>query len=191
MTLTLDELRHDSSARPDHYFGSWPGTEGFLLTLAMHRDSDALDRSNFEVAQTRLAEVAATLPADDEPDMGWVTIHRASHWAVGWIEYIWVADTPKLAEAALAMLNALEQYPVLDEMHLSELESTELAEVLSDNLSYLTRSALMQAGHDLDELPDADQYLALLYDIGVSRADDLYSLRDEEWLEMTWQAAEG
>lgn len=192
MKLTLDELRHDSSTRPDHYVGSWPGTEGFLLTVAMHRDSDAVDRSNFEIAQTLLVEVADTLPPDDEPSMGWVTIHRASHWAVGWVEYLWVADTPKLAEAALNMLNALTDYPVLDEMHLSELESTELADHLSDNLSYLTRSALTSAGHELDELPDTDRYLSLLYDLGwVSRADDLYSVNDEAWLEMTWLAAEG
>lgn len=191
MTLTLDELRRVSSARPTHYFGSWPGTDGFLLTLAMHRDSDAVDKSNFEVAQTRLAEVAATLPADDEPDMGWVTTHTASHWAVGWIEYIWVCDTPKLAEAALDILNALEDYPVLDDMHLSELESTELAEALRDNLSYLVGGALTQAGHDLDDLPEADRYLSLLYDLGlVSRADDLYSVDDPVWLEMTWVAAE-
>lgn len=113
---------------PDSYAGFNP--EGHIVVVTRTRDSDALDRSNWQAARERLAKAAGldTIPADDsaQPVYDW----RASHWACGWIEYLMVRpDAPEavLAEAQ-AIADELADYPILDEDAFSELEWQECAD---------------------------------------------------------------
>jgi len=56
-------------------------------------------------------------------------IVRESHWAVGWVEWIAIheSDTAALAEAD-EILCTLADYPVLDDMHYSDMEWEAIAE---------------------------------------------------------------
>ncbi len=120
------------------YFGYNP--TGHIVVLTMHRDSGALDRSNYTAAVQRLCQAAgleslpplegSTFETPDPSEAPVVYDWEASHWAVGWVRYLMVRpDAPAavLAEAE-AIADALESYPALDEMAWSELEWEEAAE---------------------------------------------------------------
>ena len=110
---------------PDSYMGAhW---DGHYVFLGQHRDSDALTRSNFRVALRELEE----LPAPPELPEDCITRETVSenHWAVGWVEWIAIHETDTAAlEAADEMVLAMEDYPVLDDCDLSELEFAEASE---------------------------------------------------------------
>jgi hypothetical protein len=93
--------------------------EGTYVVYSVHRDSDALTRSNWAVLESRYGEAPG------------VFITRASHWAVGWVDTLRV-DPKEASPATLAALEAelarLDDYPVLDEEHLSGLEWNEAHE---------------------------------------------------------------
>ena len=98
---------------PDSYFGeTWPD---YFVFLGQSRESDALDRSNFECGLNALGGESET-----------IHVVRESHWAVGWVEWIAIheSDTESLQKAD-EMLCSLSDYPILDESHFSELEYSE------------------------------------------------------------------
>lgn len=85
--------------------------------LTVNRDSDALERVNFEVADARLDAID---PAGEDH-----YVEHFGHWAVGWLDYLTVrpgSDCWALAETLLAKL---ADYPVLDEERWSEVEFEE------------------------------------------------------------------
>lgn len=96
---------------PKYYFGAeWP--ECFSAGLGQSRDSDALERSNFECMLLALGGESET-----------VTVVRESHWAVGWVEWIAIHETDaKALELADKVQAGLADYPVVDEDHWSKLE---------------------------------------------------------------------
>ena len=138
-TLTdLDLLAILPWEHPD----SWAGKpwHGWFVGLSRTRDSDALTRSNFECFLKALRELPEVLVNDsknaeqsyrtereDWSAVNSVFIVHESHWACGWVD--WIAIHPS-NEAALKladeMLCSLEDYPVLDEDHFSELEADEI-----------------------------------------------------------------
>ena len=65
--------------RPDYYIG--PDYDDYFVSFSQHRDSDTLNRSNFEVASKQLEELEG------------VEIIRDSHFLVGWIEYILIPES--------------------------------------------------------------------------------------------------
>ena len=75
------------------------------------RDSDALAESNFRVALRRLGG-----EGDD------VRIERYGHWAVGWIEEIYVRPESAAFAIAEEIERELKDYPILDEDDLADLE---------------------------------------------------------------------
>jgi len=110
---------------PDYaYFGDLEKGDLWANTFSQHRDSDALDRSNFQVISQ---DLESRFPDD-------VEIEGASHWAVGWTESVVVRmldDEGNITDAARAVFewrDALSDYPVADESHYSELEHEELME---------------------------------------------------------------
>lgn len=133
--------------------GAYFGDRGdWFVAYAVHRDSDALERSNFRVLKRDLEARDPTGEA--------VAVERARHWAVGWIDYLLVdpACTP-LVEQAAEWRRRLTDYPVADEMDWSELEYEELVE-------YVSRGAYNydDARHELVEVRgwaarDADELL--------------------------------
>ena len=100
--------KNEMGQPPSNYAGWWP--RGYAI-VERNRDSKLLEQSNWSAAIRRLEEAAQGLE-----NRGWF-IHRARHWAVGWVETLVVqtdAPTPVLEEAAI-ILQDLEAYPVLDE----------------------------------------------------------------------------
>lgn len=108
------------------YFG---GRGHWLIAAAIHRDSGALERSNFEVMEKRLRGDSTIAASEIEA----VAIERASHWAVGWIDYLLVnPESGPAASLAQSMIEAIEDYPVLDEEHFSQLETDEADQIWRD-----------------------------------------------------------
>ena len=97
---------------PQNYIGEcYPN---YVTVLGKHRDSDTLEQSNFDVALEMLGGV-------DAEEL--VITSRASHWAVGWVETILVSiDSEEKLKIVAEILDALDNYPVLDDCDLSERE---------------------------------------------------------------------
>lgn len=89
--------------------GLAPDLHNLRVLLYQDRDSDALIRSNFEVALTWLG-------GESEH----VKVARFEHWACGWFEIILVDDT--VAEKAGEITCSLADFPVLNDDHLAEIE---------------------------------------------------------------------
>jgi len=111
--MTYEPKNLDRWTLPDSYAGEhWPE---YYVFLGQHRDSDARDRSNFTCGLAAIGGESET-----------VQIVWEGHWAVGWVEWIAIHQSDAQAlEAADEIAGALSDYPVLDEMHMSELEWTE------------------------------------------------------------------
>lgn len=112
---------------PRDYMGAeWPK---HYVWLGQHRDSGALTRSNFQCALAALEALPEwDSPGDTDDDVSRLVV-RESHWAVGWVEWIAIHETDAAALAvAQAIDKQLENYPVVDEGHFSELEYTEACE---------------------------------------------------------------
>jgi hypothetical protein len=111
---------------PGNYGGFSP--DGDYLVLAQNRDSDTVARSNWAVACQQLD--AKPHDCGDDAQRPPVYHWRASHWLCGWVEYLMVrADAPQdVIDKAQELVDSLEDYPVLDDDHLSELEVNEACE---------------------------------------------------------------
>lgn len=103
--------------RPDSYFGAeWP--DYFSSGVGRSRNSDALERSNFECMLRDLGGESET-----------VVVVRESHWAVGWVEWIAIHESDaKALEIADDTRAAMDDYPVVDEDHFSQTEWDECAD---------------------------------------------------------------
>lgn len=191
LDLNIDELREAARERPSYYGGYWPGEHGYLPVVMHSRDSDPLEDSNYRVAVRDLQAVADLLNPNLEPDDGFILQHNASHWAVGWVEQLWVADVPELVTELQSIREHLQDYPVLDETDYCELEHErfidEIESWATSDISY----ALDALGHDVDDLPPAAAIAYALSDIhGAHRTDDLPPMDHGEWAYVAWQAAE-
>src|SRR5262245_33881391 len=100
---------------PDSYAGAvWPAY--YSAGVGQSRDSSSLERSNFACMLRALGGESET-----------VIVVRASHWAVGWVEWIAIhQDNEKALAIADEIKGALVDYPVVDEDHWSELEYSEM-----------------------------------------------------------------
>lgn len=104
-----------SEYRPTSFDASGLGLEDqqdwLVLDLIQTRDSGPLELSNFEKALESLGG-----EGDD------VEVHRFGHWGPGWFEIILInPEKEKLVSIAEDIERALADYPVLDEMHHSQL----------------------------------------------------------------------
>jgi len=108
---------------PNSYFGAtW---KGYYCFLSQNRDSDILERSNFDSALVFIG--------GESSDENGVQVVREGHWAVGWIEWIAIPFGPAVAFAkACEIMEALEAYPILDEELYSEMEMADANSVWED-----------------------------------------------------------
>lgn len=90
----------------------------WLGVIGQHRDSDALGRSNFRVALELLG--------GESED---VRVERYGHWAVGWIEEVYVRPGSNAAKIAEEIEAALAGYPVLSDEDFSAEEREEAGQV--------------------------------------------------------------
>jgi hypothetical protein len=99
----------------DSAYRNWLGVAG------RSRDSGCLEESNFATTLKRLGGEGEN-----------VRVERFGHWAVGWIEEIYVRPGTNEATEAQKIHDELEEYPVLDEEDWSNRESEEANRVWAD-----------------------------------------------------------
>lgn len=87
----------------------------YVVKVTQTRDSEAIERSNFAVAELIFEEVSSEDSEDYEN-------HRFNHWACGWFEILLVRPNSKCYEKALIIEHALEDYTILSETHLSQMD---------------------------------------------------------------------
>ena len=140
---------------PSDYGGFSP--DGDFIIASVHRDSTLLERCNWESWQEFQNEMNAKHEARDNPDLvsgedtTYVYEFRASHWAVGWVDYMLIRrDAPDEIQAkAYEMLGALADYPILDEEKFSNMEHEEAQELWEDSDEEDREYWLKQADLDL------------------------------------------
>ena len=126
--------------RPECYFGAeWPDYYG--SGFGRTRDSDALERANFDAAYAALEQ----LDTDREGEST-VQLVTENHWACGWVEWIAIHESNESAlRKADELREAYEQYPVVSESIWSEYEDEECASTwercfdASERIDYLRR----------------------------------------------------
>lgn len=100
----------------DRRHGSFADSEPhaqWYVVLGQNRDSQALDKSNFECATDILKACGEDA----------YHIHRFGHWGCGWYEVLIVNnENEKACMEADNLLIALSDYPVLDDEHFSAKE---------------------------------------------------------------------
>ena len=129
--------------KPDNYAGaSWP--EYYSSGVGQSRDSSALERSNFSCMLRALGGESDTV----------LVIHEG-HWAVGWVEWIAIHESDaKALETADEIARGLEDYPVVDESHWSELETEEANDVWRDCYSPADRLGYVRRNRDQFDFRD-------------------------------------
>jgi len=110
----------DAHSGPDAvYYGDHP--EWLIaVDLGSYRDADALTRSNYAVVETLLRDA-------DGNGESWHE-ETSRHWAVGWTANFAVAPGSQAETVLRDAVAQLDDYPVLDEDHYSELEFDEASE---------------------------------------------------------------
>lgn len=147
------------------YFGSssayWGEKSDWLVVATKHRNSDCLVRSNFRCLIEALAgkehKHAGAKGSSELTEF--LAIEEASHWAVGWLQYLIInpADTVGIALAE-KLLAEIEDYPVLNEEDFSELESEEANETWkncynpSERIEYIRQNRSQFEFHDLRDM---------------------------------------
>lgn len=103
------------------YAGDLNPAEWAVMDVMRTRDSDALERSNFEVISGTLDVRFGHESADGEhPD---THIVRFGHFACGWIAHIVInLSNRDLVAAAAEWESRIDDYPVADEDHWSNLQ---------------------------------------------------------------------
>jgi hypothetical protein len=135
--------------RPDNYGGAdWPNHYVFL---GQHRDSDSVGRSNF---------ISGLKAIGGETDT--VLVVREGHWAVGWVEWIAIHKSDaKALKTANEIADALEDYPVVNETHLSELDWEEACDYwermsVRERAEYCDRAGISIFAARRDYFPEND-----------------------------------
>jgi hypothetical protein len=160
--MTMQAAEHLKASiwkHPDSYAGFSP--DGDYCILSKHRESELLDRINWDVA----CESLDAEPYDggyNEFEMRPTVYHwRARHWAVGWIEYLMVrADAPEpIKTKSGEILCSLADYPYLDEDRHSEAELNAVCDYwgrcsVGERVSYLQDAKRCIFAARRDELPE-------------------------------------
>ena len=103
----------DRCKKPPEGMETW-----VVSSIAQHRDSDPLQKSNFWIAIDKLLELEGEL----HPQKSW-EILRYNHWASGWFEIIGFDPKNQLImDKIVEMQESIEEYPILDEDHYSKLQ---------------------------------------------------------------------
>ena len=133
---------------PDSYFGEiWSNYYG--SGCGQSRDSDCLERSNFECMLKALGGESET-----------VTVVRESHWAVGWVEWIAIHQDDETAlKIADDIQERLQDYPVISDDDFSEKEMEEANQVWTNCYSWQERIKYIRENRDQFEPHDFQDLL--------------------------------
>jgi hypothetical protein len=126
--------------------------DNWLNVYGQHRDSDCLQRSNFKC-------FLAALGGENEENG--VRVDRFGHWAVGWIEEIFVdKNHPEKIAIAEKIIAALENYPVIDENDLSNMEYEEAQETWKNCYSIPERIKYIRENRSQFEFRDYKEIIS-------------------------------
>ena len=121
---------------PSDYGGFSPDGDG--LIYVRNRDSSILENSNWDVLEDIFEDqpeqhLNGDIPSGEE---SYVYTFRASHWAVGWVEYMLIRqDAPQeLINKAADLVAGLEGYPVVDDMYYSRMQDEAVTDYWRDEL---------------------------------------------------------
>lgn len=144
---------------PTSYVGSvWPATYVFLT---QNRDSDALERSNFQCGLAALKELPEFEEKGDEQTSSIVV--RERHWACGWVEWIAIhADDTAAIELCERLEAELEDYPILDESHHSGLEDEEAQQTWANCYNDSERLDYVRANRSQFDFRDYSELIAVV-----------------------------
>ena len=87
----------------------------WLVTLGVTRDSDAVERSNWQFITSGIL----TAYPDD------ASIEEMGHWAVGWVKYLLVKPDSPAVKVMEEWAEQLALYPIADEEHYEMLVANE------------------------------------------------------------------
>jgi len=135
---TLYEVAENPSGWDSYsnYMGEVPSKD-WLVLLGHNRDSDILTESNWACALELLGGESET-----------VEIFRFGHWACGWLEYLCVKSGSESERIAADIESQIEDYPILDENHFSELEQSEADSIWHDCYSVGERVEYIRENRD-------------------------------------------
>lgn len=103
----------------------------FVLPVTRNRDSEALERSNWESSVSWLDTLDDTL---DEPAY---ETHSFNHWGCGWFEIILInPNRDDACKVACEIVSSLEDYPVLDDELFSTMEWEEFEDWATDHVRW-------------------------------------------------------
>ncbi len=126
--------------------------EGWVQGLSRSRDSGLMPESNF----------SALLESLGGEKKGKVEVCRFGHWACGWVESIQVhTSAKKELKILMDSLNALEDYPLLDESDYYEREAEEIEDTININMNQFIRTLCEWMGLEADDFYD-DEDMQLL-----------------------------
>ena len=167
------EAARESLKHPEHfaYYGDLHEEDGWGRCFGVHRDSDVLDRSNWDVITE---DLMGRFPDDFH-------IEEASHFLVGWVQTLRVRVLSDPAElwireqnitdafrAAMEWKDRLEEYPIADEEEYCRVEYEEFWQYISDEVPYIWNRE-----HD-DDMPEhLPSAVAQILSQQHSRADDV------------------
>lgn len=151
---TLSEFFQHSSAY-------WGERGHWLVVMTKHRDADCLSRSNFRCALQLLGGNGNEGAKGSQEINDNLAIEEASHWAVGWLQYLIInPEAKELVAKAERMLEKLEDYPVLSDADFSNLETEEANEVWQNCYRVKGRLQYIRAHRDQFEFRDLRDMLA-------------------------------
>ena len=149
------QVLNDRRWKTPEYYGGFDPIDDVVIA-GQSRDSDALERSNYETIFKFLQDTEDQLAKEypEEFDQAYekndhdllIYDFRASHWAVGWVETILMSrHAPDCLQMhVVSVLDALADYPVFDEEHYSELEWNEVQEFWERDLTIAERVELIR-----------------------------------------------
>jgi hypothetical protein len=120
----------------------WPNT--YISGVSQSRDSNALERSNFECMLRELGGESDT-----------VTVVHEQHSDVGWIEWIAIkTDDDFSLKIADEIIEALKNYPTIDKGHYRSLVYDDATHIWRDCYSVLKRLVYILKHRDQFEFSD-------------------------------------
>jgi len=118
----------------DNFLGDDSDYQNWYGILGQSRDSDILEKTNFTVGLNMLGGESDT-----------VRVERYGHWAVGWIEEIYVKPESEAYKIAEGIEAKLADYPVLDEEAYSQAEFDDYCESWDNDYCQDFRRSLVEA----------------------------------------------
>lgn len=108
-------MKFEAIGAPKDSFVYYGDHADWLVTLARHRDSDQVERSNWRYITSG---ILLAYPDD-------AVIESMGHWAVGWIEYLLVKPDSPAVKVMEDWADILAIYPIADEEDYEKLVAEE------------------------------------------------------------------